>query len=348
MGTIRFRTPCLLILVAVFMFSFSGAPAHAFTVAVLGDEGGFEDNGFNENTLAGALRAQDTLPGVEVQAFEVAVFSGEDPVEFIENLIATDDPDLILGIGFVFGEAINQAASENSGTAFAIIDFPNFEPDVLTNLQGLVFDVMQPSFLAGYLACYNSETALVGTFGGLDIPPVTDFMVGFDKGVAYCNDVNKKSVSVLPRIFTEDFSDPASGEAAAKELIAQGADFIFPVAGATGFGAIPAVLTANAGGDGPVYIIGVDVDWYLLPLGLGQEPVMATSVLKRTDVAAYDAIARALDGDIGGNFIGTLENGQTALAPFHDYEGEVSKKLRKDLEKIERKIIQGKIDTGSP
>ena len=41
----------------------------------------------------------------------------------------------------------------------------------------------EPSFMAGYLAAGMSKTGKVGTFGGINIPPVAVFMDGFVAGV---------------------------------------------------------------------------------------------------------------------------------------------------------------------
>ena len=53
------------------------------------------------------------------------------------------------------------------------------------------------TFLAGYLAAGMTETGIVATFGGINIPPVTVFMDGFVMGVAYYNEVKGTDVQVL-------------------------------------------------------------------------------------------------------------------------------------------------------
>ena len=99
------------------------------------------------------------------------------------NEFISQNKDLIITVGFLLADATKAAADANPDAKFAIID----SPSNAANIKGLLFDTSQPSFLAGYLAAGMSETGMVCTFGGLNIPPVTDFMVGFQNGVNYYN-----------------------------------------------------------------------------------------------------------------------------------------------------------------
>ncbi len=57
----------------------------------------------------------------------------------------------------------------------------------IPNILGLVFDTKSASMLQGYLAAGMSNTGVVGTFGGIKIGPVVDFMNGFAAGINYYN-----------------------------------------------------------------------------------------------------------------------------------------------------------------
>ena len=50
---------------------------------------------------------------------------------------------------------------------------------------------------AGYLAAGVTQTGVVGTYGGVDIPTVTIFMDGLARGVAHYNEVKGTDVTVL-------------------------------------------------------------------------------------------------------------------------------------------------------
>ena len=62
------------------------------------------------------------------------------------------------------------------------------------NVWQQVYATQEGAFLAGYAAAGVSKTGKVGTFGGINIPPVADFMVGFQEGVEYFNEQNGTDV----------------------------------------------------------------------------------------------------------------------------------------------------------
>ena len=49
-----------------------------------------------------------------------------------------------------------------------------------------------------------------------------------------------------------------------------------------------------------------------------------------------------------GNYIGTLENDGTGLAPFHDWDSKVPADLKSELDQVKQDIIDGKINIQSP
>ena len=87
------------------------------------------------------------------------------------------------------------AAADNPDQMFAIVDYPvtrsgcrtdrRVHLQTSTNVRGLNFNTDEAAFLAGYLAAGMTQTGVIGTFGGINIPPVTIFMDGFARGVAY-------------------------------------------------------------------------------------------------------------------------------------------------------------------
>ena len=185
------------------------------------------------------------------------------------------------------------AAKKNPDVDFAIVDFAYEKAPA--NLKGLTFDTAQPSFLAGYLAAAESESGIVGTFGGLNIPTVTIFMEGFRQGVETYNEENGADVKVLgwdgkDGSFTEDFEDKAKGQTIAEQMIQQGADIIFPVAGPAGLGGLQAAKDNDAWG------IWVDTDGCVSAAEYCD--ILLTSVVKGMDVARRPAIKASIDGDV--------------------------------------------------
>ena len=137
-------------------------------------------------------------------------------------------------------------------------------------MVGQVFATDQAAFLAGYLAAGVSKTGIVGTFGGINIPPVTVFMDGFAAGVAFHNSAKGTNVQVLgwdpsakEGLFTGNFNSLDDGRAFAQNLYDEGADIVMPVAGPVGLGS--AALASELGTDN-LKIIGVDADQYNLKI----------------------------------------------------------------------------------
>jgi len=72
--------------------------------------------------------------------------------------------------------------------------------------------------------------------------------------------------------------------------------------------------------------------------------VILTSVYKGMDTAVFEAIKSAKEGTFSSDpYVGTLENGGTGIAPFHEFDGTVSAEMKADLEKIKADIIAGTI-----
>ena len=166
------------------------------------------------------------------------------------------------------------------------------------------------------MAAGASQTGVVGTFGGINIPPVTIFMDGFVRGVAHYNDVNGTSVTALgwdtedaDGLFTGNFESLDDGRSFAQTLVDNGADIVLPVAGPVGLGS--AALCQDTGS---CLIIGVDADFNLTASQFSD--IILTSVLKNIDVAIFNTINNVLVLDSVGNiFNGTLANGGVGLAP---------------------------------
>ncbi len=254
------------------------------------------------------------------------------------------DCDVIIAVGFLMGEATKNAAEANKDSNFTIIDFA-YDPTV-PNILGQVFATDQAAFLAGYLSAGVSKTGIVGTFGGINIPPVTGFMDGFAWGVKHYNKVKGKNVQVLgwdpdakEGLFTNNFDSTDDGKAFAQNLYDEGADIVMPVAGPVGLGS--ASLADELGSD-KLKIIGVDGDW--TQTDPARKGVYLTSVLKKMDVTVLSVIESVKSGSYsGGITVGTLENGGVGIAPYHDLASEVSSELASEVEALRKGIISGSI-----
>lgn len=326
------------------------------------DTGGVDDKGFNASAWAGAQRAADEFGG------EAKVLESQAETDYEVNINSFVDQgcDIIVTVGFLLGGATQTGANANPDQAFTIVDFAygnevdeNFEeilddsgnptPQITNgNVKGLIFNTDEAAFLAGYAAAAVTETGVVGTFGGINIPPVTIFMDGFVRGVNHYNSVKGTSVVALgwdpdtgEGSFTTNFESLDDGRAFAQSLVDEGADIVMPVAGPVGLGS--AALASELG---TFSIVGVDVDGY--EADANNSGVYLTSVLKRIDNAVYAAADEKLNGTFTDSlYVGTLENAGVGLADFHDQSDRISSELQAELDQLEADIISGAIDVKS-
>lgn len=307
------------------------------------DVGGVDDKGFNQKAFKGVQDAQAQL-GVEA-----VVLESQAETDYATNIQSFIDQGcaIVVTVGFLLGDATKEAANANPDTPFSIVDFAYAEGDITNNnVLGQVFNTDEAAFLAGYLAAGVSKTGKVGTFGGINIPPVTIFMDGFYYGVQKYNADNGTEVEVIgwdpakqKGLFTENFESLDDGRTFAQNLVDEGADIVMPVAGPVGLGS--AALASELGTD-KLMIIGVDSDQF--ESDTANAGVYLTSVLKNMDVTTFNAIQSVVDGTFeGGVTVGTLDNGGVGLAPFHDMEASVPAELAAQLETIKAGIIDGSV-----
>jgi len=299
------------------------------------DTGGVDDKGFNQIAHEGLLQAEAEL-GVATDLLESTT-----DADYAPNLQSFVDKgcNVIVTVGFLLADATKAAAEANPTVQFAIVD----SNTSAANVQGLTFATDQPSFLAGYMAAATTTTGIVGTFGGINIPPVAIFMQGFAKGVEYYNAQKGTSVKVLgwdiakqDGTFSGDFNDQTKGTSIAKSMSDEGADIIFPVAGPVGLGASQFAMDSA----GKVKIIGVDVD--MAVSNPTQAEVYVASVLKKIDAAVLQAVKDALAKTGGGtDYLGTLENGGVGVS----ITSTITPELQAELDAVTAGIIDGSIVT---
>jgi basic membrane protein A and related proteins len=309
-----------------------------FKACMVSDSGGFNDKSFNQTSHDGLVNAAKNLG---VTTAEVESSSDAEYADNIDEMVNAGC-NSITTVGFLLGDATLAAAKKNPDIDFQIVDFAYDKAP--KNLKGLTFDTGQPSFLAGYLAAAQSESGIVGTFGGLNIPTVTIFMTGFLQGVQKYNEDNGTDVKVLgwdgkDGSFTEDFEDKTKGQTVAEQMIQQGADIIFPVAGPAGLGGLQAAKDAGA------HAIWVDTDGCVSAAEYCD--ILLTSVMKGMDVAVEEGIKESLEGTFSNElYNGTLENGGVGLAPFHDMDGSIDQSVKDKLDELKQQIISGEIKVG--
>jgi basic membrane protein A len=207
-----------------------------------------------------------------------------------------------------YAQAVGKVAGDYPDTAFVMHDLPY---EILAtprppNVQGTVWHVEQPAYLAGYLAALlergSAGRDAVGSVGGYPLPGINAFIAGFEAGARRAS----RDVATLHG-YAFDFFDRGKCRAVAKSQIARGAGAVFNVAGTCGLGALEAARAAHVWG------IGVDVDQAFLGSHI------LTSVLKRWDFEVYATVRALVRGTLrtGGNSEWTLRNGGVGIAPIN-------------------------------
>jgi len=315
-------------------------PGAGLKVGMVSDVGGIDDASFNQNTWEGLQKAAADF-GVEAKFIE-----SQAQADYEKNIteFAEQQYNMIITVGFLLGDATGKMAVQYPDVNFAIVDFA-YDPPI-PNVEGIVFNVDEAAFPIGYLAAgwavlKDPADPQVGWVGGMQIPPVEQFIVAYEAGVKYYNEQKGANVQVKG-VYVGDFESPDKGKIQGNSLIDEGVDVIFGVGGKTGNGGLTAAKERGKWG------VGVDVDQYnTLP---NEKDILITSCMKRLDNAVYSVVQSLVEKTFagGGVYVATAANGGVGLAPYHDFENEIPAELKAEVAAIQQGIIDGTIKTGWP
>ncbi len=315
-------------------------------VGIVFDAGGKNDRSFNQSAWEGAQRARDEL-GIYLKDVEPGDSSA---VEEAMRAFASEGYDLIFGIGFANATAIKNVGTEYPNIKFAIVD----SVVDLPNVNSLVFRENEGSYLVGMIAGMRSRVVdgkrVVGFIGGMEIPLIHKFEVGFREGAKLIYPSINVVVNYVGNTPTA-WNDPAKAKEIAKAQIGKGASVIYAAAGGSGNGLFDTLKEVNGRGpcfpkvkkgkriDNCIYAIGVDSNQnYIVP---GQ---ILTSMLKRVDNAVFDAIRRVQAGEAssGINAYG-LDNDGVGYALDKYNRKLITRKMEKVVNLFRKKIVAGQI-----
>jgi basic membrane protein A and related proteins len=298
-----------------------------FCVGLVTDVGEVDDKSFNQSAWEGVKQAGEELD-IHVEYIETS-----DAKDYATNiaLFADNGYEVIVTVGFGLGDATIEAAAKYPDVNFIGVD--QFQGAVVDNVAGLIFAEWKAGFEAGALAAMLTESKLLAGVYGTDlVPPVVAFAEGFEDGAKYIDPSIRVITTYHPGGFATGFTDPEWGAATAKQAIEQGADVIFAAGGKTGNGGL--IETANYDG---LYCIGVDSDqWLTVPEA---HNCLVSSSMKLITPGVFDLIKLAYeDAFVGGNFVGAV-----GLAPFHDFDSQISEEIKLRLAEIDAALIADEI-----
>ncbi len=259
--------------------------------ALVYDFGGKFDHSFNEAAFNGADRFRKET-GQEFREIEI---SNESQREQAIMTMARRGSALVVGVGYGHQSAVAKAAQAYPNERFAIIDTIVDLP----NVQSVVFREQEGCYLVGILAAMASRSNVIGFIGGMDSPVFRRVAAAYAQGAKSVKP-DLEVLSTMTGTTAQAWVDPTRGAELARSQLSRGADVIFAGAGLTGLGVLQAAADAGK------YSIGVDSNQN----GLHPGSVL-TSMLKRTDVAVYDALKSVKDGTWHGGTVslGLKEDG---------------------------------------
>jgi len=311
-------------------------------VGMVFDIGGKGDQSFNDSAYRGLQWAS------KLGVSHVEIEPGADADrETGLRMIASQGFDLVIGVGFLFTDAIKAVADEFPETKFAIVD--GFIPDK-PNVSSLLFTEHEGSFLVGIIAAMKAQTDgknTVGFVGGMDVPLIHKFEAGYKAGVKYVFP-ECKILSDYAGTTPTAFADPVKGKELALAQIDRGAHVIYHASGLTGAGVF------EAGKERKTYVIGVDSNQnHLGHVKQTGKNYGLTSMLKQVDVAVYLTIKDLAEGRFkaGVRVFGlgdTVQiDGQTYHGVYYaldEYNKDlVSQEMIKKVTEAEKKILSGAI-----
>jgi basic membrane protein A len=313
----------------------TGTEKPKIKAAMVTDVGGLGDKSFNDLSYEGLKKAEKDL-GVEIEVLE-----SKEITDYESNIdqLANAGYSPIFAVGFLMTDTVVKLAPQYPDTKFGGVD--EFFDPTIANVAGLNFKEQEGSYLAGVVAGLATKDTfdsklnadnVIGFVGGMDVPLIKKFEAGFIAGAKSVN----PDVQVIS-LYTGNFTDQAKGKELGLSLIEQKADVIYAAAGACGLGTIQACQERGA------LFIGVDADQYLTVPNSGD--VMLTSMMKRVDVAVFETVKAAVDGNFKGgvNQVFGLKEGGVELAPFHDFDSKVPQAIKDAVKKATDDITSGKI-----
>ncbi|MDG9713681.1 BMP family lipoprotein [Streptomyces sp. DH10] len=318
--------------------------------------GGLGDKSFFDSAYAGLRRASKDL-GYQLKVVEL----GSDRTKWepgFEDAASADDYDILAAGTFDVTDYIGKLAPEFPDKKFWVFDAPvdysgknGACSNKCENVYSVTFKQNEGGYLAGFLAeKLVAAKALkgtgplkkVGVMGGVKIPLIEDFVVGFTSGFRAAG--GKKS-DVLVQYVGGDkpFGDPARGKEISTAMYGQGAALVWPVAGLSGLGTFESAVTAKR------YAFGVDSDQYRTLGDQAQKNTVVTSILKNVGNALYKAAQDDQKGSLKYGAVSSVGLAEDAVGYVNDdhFKELVPETIRTEVQEAADKVKSGSVTVPS-
>jgi basic membrane protein A len=313
------------------------------------------DKSFFDSAQAGLERGRQQF-GYQLKVVEL----GSDRTKWepgFEDAAAGDDYDIFVAGTFDVIDFIGKLAPQYPKKKFWVFDAPvdytgkNGCSNKCTNVYSVTFKQNEGAYLAGYLAhklvaskaLKGAESlSKVGVMGGVQIPVIEDFVVGFKEGFTQAGG-NAGDVLVQYVGGDKPFEDPAKGKEIGTSMYGQGAAIVWPVAGLSGLGVFEAAVASRR------YAFGVDSDQYQTLTDPAQKGIVVTSILKNVGNALFKAADAELDGSLKYGQIDSVGLADDAVGYVDDehFKQLVPEAIRMQTQEAADKVKAGRVTVPS-
>jgi basic membrane protein A len=286
-----------------------------------------DDQSWNTSMVDSVERLTDEA-GLEVLNVVESVVAA-DASRALREVVEQGGAELVIAHGSAFDQATKEVAPEFPDVCF-IQAYGQGEPPA--NMTYYYDDSTGATYLAGMAAGAVSESGVIGTVGGVDLPEIVNAAKAFENGAKAINPNIEHLVT-----WVGDFEDPLKGKEAGLAQIQQGADVLFALGDGTGLGTVEGAKEQN------VKVIGAWFDQYELA-----PEIVVTSWQEDWAPMIRDVVAKYRSEGAGacgiGAWVGDLANGGAILAPFHDYEDDIPDDVKQQIEEARAAILDGSLD----
>jgi basic membrane protein A len=283
----------------------SCATTTTYELALITDIGDIDDKSFNQGAWEGLKEFADAN-GKSVQYYRPAQQGTDEYLDSIE-LAVSNGAKVIVTPGFLFETPIFFAQDEYPTTKFILLDGvpndgnwggpngPEFRSE--DNVMSILYAEEQAGFLAGYAAVREGYRSL-GFMGGLAVPAVVRFGIGFAQGAQFAaSELSLANGEVTLRYhYTGDFAANPKNRTTADNMYQAGTEVIFAAGGAVGQSVMASAEAASVGGV-EKKVIGVDINQG------GDSPTVITSAMKGLGASVKQALTEYYAGSFRGGEI---------------------------------------------
>lgn len=288
--------------------------------------GSANDKGWNQEAYDGLEKIKDlgceTAYSENVQASDYeTIFRG----------YADQGFNVVFGHGTEFEDAAEKVAEDYPDTIFCITSSDISQDPNVCSLQNLN---NEQGFIAGVVAALATESKKVAAIGGMEIPSIQSYIMGFEQGVEYVDNGTEALTA-----YTGDFSDATKVKEQANAFIEEGADIVSQDADEAGLGLFEAIKDAPDG----VYAIGAVKDQYDECPG----KVLTSATNQISDgmkVAIEDYIKEGLEAKC---YKFGIKEGVIGLADYHDCADVLTDDEKQFVTDTMDKIANGEIEVKS-